>query len=357
MESEKMELRLINPNESGFLQHIEWNSEEIRKQVQMMMSAYTDVVYTEDTMKAAKDDRATLNKFKKVIEDRRKEVKKKCMEPYEQFEKEVKEITALIDKPIGMIDSQIKEYEEKQKAEKKSQIQAAYDESIGDFGNDLPFERVFDTRYLNATFSLSKAMSEVIEKIEKFKTDIATIDSLDSKHKLNVRDVYVRTLDLSQAMAEDRRLRELEERLKADRKAKEEAERKRQEAEAAKRQEAEAAKREEAERQRAEAERVAAEQKAAKAQPESEPEQMTQPVSEMGRAIASIEHQAFVQAVQAETEEKQEAPAQVPEKQSEPEAEVKRYKATFWCKGTLEQIKALGDYMRANNIEFGKVAK
>ena len=215
MESEKMELRLINPNESGFLQHIEWNSEEIRKQVQMMMSAYTDVVYTEDTMKAAKDDRATLNKFKKVIEDRRKEVKKKCMEPYEQFEKEVKEITALIDKPIGMIDSQIKEYEEKQKAEKKSQIQAAYDESIGDFGNDLPFERVFDTRYLNATFSFSKAMSEVIEKIEKFKTDIATIDSLDSKHKLNVRDVYVRTLDLSQAMAEDRRLRELEERLEA----------------------------------------------------------------------------------------------------------------------------------------------
>lgn len=184
MESEKMELRLINPNESGFLQHIEWNSEEIRKQVQMMMSAYTDVVYTEDTMKAAKDDRATLNKFKKVIEDRRKEVKKKCMEPYEQFEKEVKEITALIDKPIGMIDSQIKEYEEKQKAEKKSQIQAAYDESIGDFGNDLPFERVFDTRYLNATFSLSKAMSEVIEKIEKFKTDIATIDSLDSKEAI-----------------------------------------------------------------------------------------------------------------------------------------------------------------------------
>ena len=321
MKSEKMELRLINPNESGFLQHIEWNSEEIRKQVQMMMFAYTDVVYTEDTMKVAKDDRATLNKFKKVIEDRRKEVKKKCMEPYEQFEKEVKEITALIDKPIGMIDSQIKEYEEKQKAEKKSQIQAAYDESIGEFGNDLPFERVFDTRYLNATFSLSKAMSDVIEKIEKFKTDIATIDSLDSKHKLNVRDVYVRTLDLSQAMAEDRRLRELEERLEADRKAKEEAERK------------------------------------AAAQSESEPEQMTQPVSEMGRAIAGIGLQVFAQAVKAAPEEKQEAPAQVPEKQSEPEAEVKRYKATFWCKGTLEQIKALGDYMRANNIEFGKVAK
>lgn len=352
MESEKMELRLINPNESGFLQHIEWNSEEIRKQVQMMMSAYTDVVYTDDTMKAAKDDRATLNKFKKVIEDRRKEVKKKCMEPYEQFEKEVKEITALIDKPIVMIDSQIKEYEEKQKAEKKSQIQAAYDESIGDFENDLPFERVFDARYLNATFSLSKAMSEVIEKIEKFKTDIATIDSLDSKHKLNVRDVYVRTLDLSQAMAEDRRLRELEERLEADRRAKEEAERKRQEAEAAKR--------EEAERQRAEAERIALEKKQQSQTPaptteENSEVEQSQPVSEMGRAIAGIEHQAFAQAVQNEQPAQPVTPA--PEKEPEPEVEVKRYKATFWCKGTLEQIKALGDYMRANNIEFGKVAK
>lgn len=342
MEAEKMELRLINPNESGFLQHIEWNSEEIRKQVEMMMTAYTDVVYTEDTMKSAKDDRATLNKFKKVIEDRRKEVKKKCMEPYEQFEKEVKEITALIDKPIGMIDSQIKEFEERQKAEKKVQIRAAYDEAIGDLGKDLPFERVFDSRYLNATFSLSKAMAEVLEKIEKVKTDLATIDGLDSKHKLNVRDVYMRTLDLSQAMAEDRRLRELEERLEADRKAKEEAERKRQEAEAAKH--------EEAERQRVEAERIAAEQKKA----EPEPVQPTQPVSGMGKAISGIEHQAFAQATQ---EAKPEATAPAPEKEPEPVAEVKRYKATFWCKGTLEQIKALGDYMRANNIEFGKVAK
>lgn len=341
MEAEKMELRLINPNESGFLQHIEWNSEEIRKQVQMMMSAYTDVVYTEDTMKAAKDDRATLNKFKKVIEDRRKEVKKKCMEPYEQFEKEIKEITALIDEPIKMIDSQIKSYEDSQKEQKKEQIRAAYDEAIGELEKDLPFERVFDVRYLNATFTLSKAIGEIQDKINKFKTDIATIDSLDSKHKLNVRDVYVRTLDLSQAMAEDRRLRELEERLEADRRAKEEAERKRLEAEAAKR--------EEAEKKRAEAERIAAEQKAA-----IKEEQTTQPVSEMGKAISSIEHQAFAQAVQ---EEKQAVAAPVPEKEAEPEAEVKRYKATFWCKGTLEQIKALGDYMRANDIEFGKVAK
>lgn len=341
METEKMELRLINPNENGFLQHIEWNAEEIRKQVSVMMSAYTDVTYTEDTMKSAKDDRATLNKFKKAIEDRRKEVKKKCMEPYEQFEREVKEVVALIDEPIQMIDNQIKEYEERLKAEKKEQIKAAYDKAIGELEADLPFERVFDVRYLNATFALAKAITEIQEKIEKVKTDLMTIDGLDSKHKLNVRDVYMRTLDLSQAMAEDRRLRELEERLEADRRAKEEAERKRKEAEAAKR--------EEAERQRAEAERKA-QQEPAEVKAVQESARPTQPESEMGKAISSIEHQAFTQATQ---EARTEATAPAPEK----EPEIKRYKATFWCKGTLEQIKALGDYMRANNIEFGKVAK
>ncbi len=356
MEAEKMELRLINPNESGFLQHIEWNVDEIRSQVETMLSVYTDVVYTEETMKSAKDDRAMLNKFKKAIEDRRKEVKRKCMEPYEQFEKEVKDIVALIDKPILMIDGQIKNFEEQQKAEKKAQIQVAYKEAIGDLEKDLPFERVFDTRYLNATFSLSKAMAEVIEKIEKVRIDLDTIDGLESKHKLNVRDVYIQTLDLSKAMAEDRRLKELEERLEADRKVKEEAERKRQEAEAEKR--------EEAERQRAEVEKQKNETAQAESQKNERQEptveesaEENQPVSEMGKTIASIEHQAFAVATQNTPQEPEvKTPAETLQ-ETEPEAEVKRYKATFWCKGTLEQIKALGDYMRANNIEFGKVAK
>ena len=87
--TDKMELRLINPNEDGFLQHIDWNMDEIKAQVQTIMTAYTNVVYTDETMKSAKDDRATLNKFRKAIEDRRKEVKNKCLEPYNRFEAEV----------------------------------------------------------------------------------------------------------------------------------------------------------------------------------------------------------------------------------------------------------------------------
>lgn len=52
----------------------------------------------------------------------------------------------------------------------------------------------------------------------------------------------------------------------------------------------------------------------------------------------------------------------VPENtQSVPEsaqaAPAKRYRATFWCEGTLEEIKALGAYMREHNMTYGKVGK
>ena len=320
--TDKMELRLINPNEDGFLQHIDWNMDEIKAQVQTIMTAYTDVVYTEDTMKSAKDDRATLNKFRKAIEDRRKEVKNKCLEPYNRFEAEVKEVVALIDEPLGIIDRQIKDYEEQQKAEKKAKIEEAYKNAIGDLADVLPFEKVFDQRYLNTTYALAKAIGEISEKIIKVKTDLETIDSMESEYKLNVKDVYVKTLDLSKAMAEERRLKDLKEKLEADKKAKEEAEAKRLAQEAERRAAAEEREKAEAEeRAKREAEETQRREAEEKARQEAEAAKAAQP----------------------------EAPA--------PQPEVKKYKATFYCIGTMEQIQALGKYMTDNGIEFGKVGK
>ena len=38
-------------------------------------------------------------------------------------------------------------------------------------------------------------------------------------------------------------------------------------------------------------------------------------------------------------------------------AQEKKYRATFWVEGNLEQIKALREYMIQNGIKFGKAAK
>jgi hypothetical protein len=97
-----MELRITNPQESWLTEQILWNNEELKAAIAEKVKDYKTIAYTEDSLKDMKADRADLNKLKKAFEDERKRVKKICMEPYTKFEQQVKEITALIDEPIGL---------------------------------------------------------------------------------------------------------------------------------------------------------------------------------------------------------------------------------------------------------------
>lgn len=178
---EKMEIRLVNPTEDGFLQKIDWNKAELEANVRSIVEAYRGLVYTEDTVSDAKNDRAALRKLLNEIEDRRKHVKKKCMEPYEVFESDLKDVTVLIKEQISIIDGQVKEYENSVKEEKKARLQDVYTEAIGELAEVLPFERVFEAQYLNVSFKESKASTEIQEKIQRVKSDLAAIDALDSK--------------------------------------------------------------------------------------------------------------------------------------------------------------------------------
>lgn len=348
----KMEFRLINPVEGKFLKRIEWNKDELEKAVRAKVAEYIGIVYTEETIKSAKKDRAELNKLVKAIDERRKKVKDAINAPYATFEKELNEVTNLITEQSAEIDRQVKSFEEKQKEEKKAKIREAYDEAIGDLAEILPFEKVFDTRYLNQTYKLNTAVSEVQEKIKKVKADLETISSVCGKYALNAKDVYVRTLDISKALAEEKRLKELEEKLEAERIRKEKEAEERRKAEEARKAQAEAARREymiakqrEEERQKAEAEaRRKAEEEAAAEKQREEPLEPktevsgsngTEPQTEMGRAIEDIQREAFAQAM------------------NEPVA--RKVRAKFYAIGTKEQLKALTQYMKDNGIKYGKV--
>ena len=336
---EKMEIRLVNPTEDGFLQKIDWNKAELEANVRSIVEAYQGLVYTEDTVSDAKNDRAAFRKLLNEIEDRRKLVKKKCMEPYEVFESDLKDVTVLIKEQISIIDGQVKEYENSVKEEKKARLQDVYAETIGELAEILPFERVFEAQYLNVSFKESKAATEIQEKIQRVKSDLAAIDALDSKCKLNAKDVYVRTLDMSRAMAENARLIKFEEQMEADRKRKAEEEERR-------RAEAEARAKEAEERRHQEAERISVE-RAKREKALAEQQAQEERASESGCNAPVPDKTADVQS---------EKPAKKPaEKEALPEE--KKYKATFYAIGTLKQLKDLQEYMKEHNIQFGKAGK
>ncbi len=202
---------------------IEFNFEELKEQVTKKVAMYKNLVYTDDQVKEAKADRAALNKFVKSLSDERIRVKKQCLKPYEEFESKINELTAIVNEPIQLIDKQVKEYEEKQKAEKLESIKELF-ETIG-FQSFVKLENIFDQKWLNAGTSMKKIEDFMNEKKFQIGNDVLAINRLP-EFSFEAMETYKQTLDLSKAIQEGQRLADI-----AKRKAEHEAELARQQAE------------------------------------------------------------------------------------------------------------------------------
>lgn len=204
-----MELKIISPGENGFLKEIQWNQEEVKAWVAARVQDYKNIAYTEDQVKDMKKDRADLNKLRTAFESERKRLKKVCMEPYNLFEQQVKEVVALIDEPIQLIDSQLYELEERRKQQKKKDIEALFD-TIG-FQTFVTLDNIFDQKWLNASVSLGKIEEQMKSIMYKIGTDVATIGNLQ-EFSFEAMEVYKKTLDLNKAILEGQRLAEIQKR-------------------------------------------------------------------------------------------------------------------------------------------------
>lgn len=204
-----MELKIISPGENGFLKEIQWNQEEVKAWVAARVQDYKNIAYTEDQVKDMKKDRADLNKLRTAFESERKRLKKVCMEPYNLFEQQVKEVVALIDEPIQLIDSQLYELEERRKQQKKKDIEALFD-TIG-FQTFVTLDNIFDQKWLNASVSLGKIEEQMKSIMYKIGTDVATIGNLP-EFSFEAMEVYKKTLDLNKAILEGQRLAEIQKR-------------------------------------------------------------------------------------------------------------------------------------------------
>ena len=207
-----MELKIYNPQDDGFLQKIEWNYEELKEEITAVSHGYETAVYTDETIRNAKADRAKLNKFVDAMNGRRTEIRKQLLKPDEQFSQEVRELTGIVQKAIDNIDSQVKAYEQRMRDEKTAKVREIYEENIYDMGDILPFERVFKPEYANASKSMKSIREEILALIQKVSEGIAILNEVDSRYAGDMKAVFLQTYDIGQAMAERNRLEEAERR-------------------------------------------------------------------------------------------------------------------------------------------------
>ena len=193
---------------------IDFNFEELKSQLAESLTLYTGLVVTEDGIKGAKEDRAKLNKLREALESKRKEVKRECMAPYTDFEAKVKELVGLIDQPIAAIDVQLKEYEEKRRADKRAAILEIYEETVGELRSLLPFERLWQDTWYNTSVTMKKVREAIVAAEDKAASDLEVLATVESEFAEAVKIKYLEHLDLNEALMERSRLQERAKRLR-----------------------------------------------------------------------------------------------------------------------------------------------
>lgn len=198
-----MELKI---NEVQLPEQITFNYEELKQELTEKLSMYETLVYTDEQIKEAKVDKASLNKLKKALNDERIRREKEYMKPFDDFKAKINEIMDIIDKPVALIDKQVKEYEIKQKQEKKEQIKELWSEM--DVPEGLLLEDVFEDRMLNVSYGMNHVKQKMLDDIKRFNRDMETLAALP-EYGFEAQQEYIRNHDLNKALAEGRRMAQI----------------------------------------------------------------------------------------------------------------------------------------------------
>ena len=203
-----MQLEIYSPAEGQPLIPVSWNFPELKKWLEDGLAAYKGRIYDESMIKEARRDAANLRKLAAAIDGKRKEMKARYLEPYAAFEAQAKELTGMIDTQVAEIAAQITAFDEARKAEKLEHIKLLYKEIMGDLSELVPYEKIHNKRWLNATATMSAIEGDIIEKAESIRAALASIDALGLPDDMagQVKTVYLDNLDLAAALAEKERI-------------------------------------------------------------------------------------------------------------------------------------------------------
>lgn len=194
------EIKVVVSQEPG---KISWNYDEIKKMLEVEMERYSRIVYTDENIGDAKKDAAYLRKLCKAIGERKTEIRKKCLEPFGEIEKQAEELIGLIDKPLEMIDRLAKDYEQRRRATVREKINAYFDEKaliLPESIREKAKAQIYDSRWENATATQKSWKDGISSGIQKIVDEIETIKSFSSEFEQDAMEVYFEKLSLPQAI-------------------------------------------------------------------------------------------------------------------------------------------------------------
>lgn len=166
------------------LPEIEERLQEIKADVTQRVNEAKSLACTEETVKDIKNIRTTLNKEFAAWEEKRKEVKKAIMRPYEQFDERYKECIADLYKTADTdLKSKIEDVERQLKANKEAEVRTYLEEYLLCKGIDFV---TFENANINITLSVSKKNLKEQAKafVDRISDDLSLIGVQEHKDEI-----------------------------------------------------------------------------------------------------------------------------------------------------------------------------
>lgn len=182
---------------------VTWNYEDLKKAITNALEVYKTTEYDDSNIGQAKKDRAMLNNLSKSVNARKIEIKKKCLEPYELIETQAKELMAIIQEPIAVIDERLTEYENARRKKARAVIleymQKAF-EGIEQQIADKAKNALYDDRWENATAKKSEWQTAIDARADVIRSDLQVLAGIEEKFRSYAMDAYRPNLRLADAM-------------------------------------------------------------------------------------------------------------------------------------------------------------
>ncbi|SEN20324.1 DUF1351 domain-containing protein [Paenibacillus sp. OV219] len=135
----------------------------------------------EETIKGTKNLLAAVNKRVDALEQERIRIKKEVLEPYMEFEKQIKSITSVVKESDNELRVKVRELEELERQQKRRIIEGMFEARIVRYPTlfFLTSDRFITSQHLNKTTALNKVEIEMAAWLEQRKKEVEVIQSTD----------------------------------------------------------------------------------------------------------------------------------------------------------------------------------
>lgn len=174
--------------------------ERIKAEALLLAEKINLVEVDDENIKQSKKMIAAVNNKIKELEARRIEVKKTMLEPYIQFEAQVKEIVGIVKDAEDVVRQQVKQLEEMDRQAKQQHLEEIFESRIKhySFRNLFGFSDFLKPKHLNKTQAIEATEKEMVEFLERITKDMKVIETLPNAEA--ILSAYIESKDLAVAM-------------------------------------------------------------------------------------------------------------------------------------------------------------